>query len=34
MCKMLKTDLDLKRIEIETLMDIEWIIENVERNIN
>ena len=32
MCRVLKTNLDLKRIEIETLIDIENIIDKVEYN--
>ncbi len=30
----MRTDIDLKKIEIETKIDMENVIENVERNIN
>lgn len=34
MCRVIRTDIDLKKIEIETKIDMENVIENVERNIN
>lgn len=32
MCRMLRNDIDLKKIEIEIIIDIENMIENVERS--
>lgn len=32
MCGVLRTDMDIKKIEIETLILIENLIENVDRN--
>lgn len=34
MCRVMRTNIDLKKIEIETKIDMEYVIKNVERNIN
>ena len=34
MCRIIRTDIDIKKIEIETKIEIENLIENVGKNIN